>query len=89
MWAKMTAWLATMPSTNTTIATGLGLSVLYVLWALLSDSFGRPLGERTLDTIGLFVMGLVTGGVLQFGAKRLTYRNPTPPDGKSPSTPDA
>lgn len=88
----MTAWLATMPSTNLTIATGLGLSVLFVLSALLFDVCGRPLAERTLGTIQFFLTTLVAGGVVQFSAKRATEKaelRPTPPAGKSPSESDA
>lgn len=69
-WFKR--WIDDIRSTNLTIVVGLELSILYVVWGLAADTFGRPITSNTLDTIGLFIASLVTGGVVQFAVKRHT-----------------
>lgn len=68
----MTEWLARLPSTQLTIYVGQSLAVLFVIWALASDSFGKPLSDATLTALALFISGLVGAGVTQFGLKRKT-----------------
>lgn len=68
----MKDYIDTMNSTNHTIAVGLALSVFLVVSAVVADLIGHPIGEHTLDTIGLFVLGLAGVGGAQFGMKRFT-----------------
>lgn len=84
-WFKK--WIDDIRTTNLVIVTGCGLAVLYVLWALVADTLGRPLKELTLNGVGLFISGMIAGGVVQFGLKRRTddayvaakHGNPIPP----------
>jgi hypothetical protein len=69
-WLKR--WVDDIRSTNLTIVTGLAEGMLFVLWALIADTLGRPLTERTMDTVGLFITGQISAGVVQFGWKRQT-----------------
>jgi hypothetical protein len=69
---KVLKWLGITPTTPLTIVVGLGLSIIYVLWALTADSLGKPITEITLNTIGLFCSSLVFAGVTQFGVKRFS-----------------
>lgn len=69
-WLK--AWIRDIASTNLTITTGLAEGFLFVVWALIADSFGRPLTERTMDGVSLFITMQIMGGVAQFGVKRMT-----------------
>lgn len=69
-WYK--GWSDTLRTTNHVIIVGSWLAVVYVFWALAADSLGRPLKELTLNTVGLFITGMIAGGVAQFGLKRMT-----------------
>lgn len=69
-WLK--AWIRDIASTNLTITTGLAEGFLFVVWALVADSLGRPLTERTMDGVSLFITMQIMGGVAQFGVKRMT-----------------
>jgi hypothetical protein len=67
-WFKK--WIADVATTPLIITSGVALSALYVVWALAADTLGRPLRELTLNTVGLFITGMLAGGVAQFGIKR-------------------
>jgi ABC-type Na+ efflux pump permease subunit len=64
--------LSCMPTTQTTIAVGLVLSVFYVAVTMILGAVGKAPSEMVLNTLGLFIMGLVTAGAVQFGVKRST-----------------
>jgi hypothetical protein len=72
-WLK--AWVKDVVSTNLTIVTGLCLAILYVVWALAAATFGHSIDANTLDTVGLFISALITGGVVQFTMKRRTDKD--------------
>lgn len=65
-------WIRDLATTPYLIVWGVHLAALYVVWALAADTFGRPISANTLETIGLFIYGMLTGGVIQFGAKRFS-----------------
>jgi hypothetical protein len=69
-WLK--SWLKDIASTNLTIVTGLTLGIVYVIWALAAATWGTPIDENTLDTVGLFIAANITAGATQFAVKRRT-----------------
>lgn len=69
-WFKR--WIDDIRTTNLTIVVGLSLAVIYVLWALAAASWWKPIDDNTLDTMGLFIASLITGGITQFAVKRRT-----------------
>jgi hypothetical protein len=62
-------WLATFPSTNAVICSGIGLS-----WATMIASW---LGWHAPEGWLLFVAGCLGIGTAQFSAKRLTHKEPS------------
>lgn len=65
-------WIADVATTPLIIVSGVALAALYVVWALVADTLGRPLSELTLNTVGMFITGMLAGGITQFAVKRHT-----------------
>lgn len=70
--SKLMGWIAGMPSTNLTIAVGLVLAILFTTTAMVAALLTHPIDEATLNTVGLFITGMMGIGAGQFGLKRIT-----------------
>lgn len=79
-WYK--AWTKDLATTSHIIVHGVALAAIYVLWVLAADTFCRallakycsPVQPTTQETLAWFLMGMLVGGVGQFGVKRMTDR---------------
>lgn len=71
---KVSSWalLKTFPSTSGRIIVELALAVIYVMGCMVADMIGRPVGEQTQDTLGLFIAAMLGIGAGQFFGKRKT-----------------
>lgn len=67
--------LKSFPSTGGRILVELALAVVYVMGCMVADMIGRPVGETTQDTLGLFIAAMLGIGAGQFFGKRKTDEN--------------
>lgn len=75
------AWLADLPTTNFRIFISIILAIVYVVSVLLLTIIHamkpedvRPLPDVVLDTIGMFIFGMMGLDVVSYLGKRLTHK---------------
>lgn len=81
-WFKK--WVRDIATTPALIVIGICLAIYYVVWSLGAATFCQaptparpdpwcsPIPDNTLETLGLFIWGMITGGVAQFATKRFS-----------------
>jgi len=77
-------WLADLPTTNVRIAVSVLLSVFFVVISMLATVLAvmnpaevRQLPDDVLDTIALFLLGMMGIDAAAYIAKRITHRDPS------------
>lgn len=84
------AWLADLPTTNFRIFVSIVLAVFYVTVTMLLTVVSAvnetvsPLPDVVLDTIGLFLIGMMGIDAASYIAKRLTHKKYADGDDDSP-----
>lgn len=80
-------WLMDLPTTNFRIFVSIILAIIYVVSTLLLTIISamkpedvRPLPDVVLDTIGLFIFGMMGLDVASYLGKRLTHKPASPDD---------
>jgi len=64
--------LGKLPTTQLRIVVSLALASTVVLVALVADMINRPIGQGTLNTLTLFILGAMAADVGQFASKRFS-----------------
>lgn len=81
-------WLVDLPTTNFRIFISIILAIVFVVSTLLLTIMHamkpedvRPLPDVVLDTIGMFIFGMMGLDVVSYLGKRLTHRPSSPDEG--------